>query len=91
MKLVDISGTKEGMKTKIDKLESDCKNKSTRLVLGMSDFNKGYQPWNNIEKDEKGVLVTDSNSILAGWRNHLSQLFNEHGVNDFRQTIQENH
>ena len=40
-------------------------------------------------KDEKGVLVTDSHSILARWRNHLSQLLNVHGVNDIRQTKME--
>jgi len=28
----------------------------------------------NIGKDEKVDLVTDSNSILAGWRKHFSQL-----------------
>jgi len=30
-------------------------------------------------------LVTDSHTILVGWRNHFSQLFNVHGVNDVRQ------
>ena len=37
-------------------------------------------------KDGKGDLVTDSHSILAGWRNHVTQLFNVHGVNDVWQT-----
>jgi len=36
-------------------------------------------------KDERGDLVTYSHSILARWRNHFSQLFNEHGINDVRQ------
>jgi hypothetical protein len=31
-------------------------------------------------------LVKDSHSILARWRNHFSQLFNIHGVNDISQT-----
>jgi hypothetical protein len=31
-------------------------------------------------------LVAESHSILAKWRNHLSQLFNVHGVSDYRQT-----
>jgi len=31
-------------------------------------------------------LATDSHSILARCRNHFSQLFNLHGVNDVRQT-----
>ena len=52
----------------------------------ISDFKKGYQPRTNIVKDKKVDLVADSHSILAGWRNHFSQLFNIHGVNDVRQT-----
>jgi len=31
-------------------------------------------------------LVTDCHSILARWKNHLSQLFNVHGVSYVRQT-----
>jgi len=48
-------------------------------------FKKGCQPRTNIVKDEKGHLVTHSQSILAGWRNHFSQLLNVYGVNDVRQ------
>jgi len=47
---------------------------------------KGYQSRNNIVKDEKGDLVTDSFSIVARWRNYFSQLLNVHGVYDVRQT-----
>ena len=39
-------------------------------VIG--DFKMGYQPKSNILWDEKGDLVTDSQSILARWRNHFS-------------------
>jgi len=46
----------------------------------------GYHPRTNLVKDEKGDLVTDSNSVLARWRNHFSQLFVVHGVSDSRQT-----
>ena len=31
-------------------------------------------------------MVTDCYSILAGWRNHFSQLLNVHGVSDVRLT-----
>jgi hypothetical protein len=31
-------------------------------------------------------LVTALHSILAGWRNHFSQILNVHGLNDVRQT-----
>jgi len=61
--------------------------KSTRdLYRGISDGKEGYQPRSDIVKDKKGNLVTDCHSILAGWRNHFSQLFNVHGVSDVRQT-----
>jgi hypothetical protein len=36
----------------------------------------GYQPRNNIVKDEKGDLVINSHRILARWRNIFSQLLN---------------
>ena len=31
-------------------------------------------------------MVPDSHSILARWRNHISQLLNVHGINVVRQT-----
>jgi hypothetical protein len=36
------------------------------LYMGISGFKNGYQPRNNIVKDQKGDLVTDSHYILAG-------------------------
>jgi hypothetical protein len=56
------------------------------LYRDINDFKKGYQPRINIVLDEKGDLVTDSQSILARWRNHFSQQLNIHGDNDGRQT-----
>ena len=56
------------------------------MYKGISDLKKGYQSRNNIVKDEKGDLVTDSFSIVARWRNYFSQLLNVHGVYDVRQT-----
>ena len=44
------------------------------LYRSISDFKKGYQPRINIVLDEKGDLVTDSQSILARGRNYFSQL-----------------
>ena len=55
------------------------------MYRGISDFKKGFQPRCNIVKDEKGDLVADSHSIVAGWKNYFSQLFNVHGVKDVRQ------
>ena len=56
------------------------------MFRGISNFKKSYQPRINIVKEEKGDLVQESHSILARWRDHFSQLLNEHGVNDFRKT-----
>jgi len=50
------------------------------LYRGINDFKKGYRPRSNIVKDEKGDLITDYHSILARWRNHISQLLNIHGL-----------
>ena len=56
------------------------------MYRSISKFIKGYQPRTNIVRDEKYDLVTGSHSILARWSNHFSQLFNIHGVSDFRRT-----
>jgi len=75
------------LKAKIEELETNSKIKNIRdLCRGIIDFKKGYQPRTTIAKDEKGSLVAYSHSILARWRNHFSQLFTVHGVNDVRQT-----
>jgi hypothetical protein len=55
------------------------------LHIRISDFEQGYKPRTNMIKDEKGDLIVDTHSILAWWKNHLSQLLNVHGVNDVRQ------
>jgi len=89
VKLADISGTKkkEYLKANIDELETNSKMKNVRdLYRGSSDFKKSYQPRTNIVKDEEGDLFTDSHSILARWRDHFSELFTVHGVNDVWQT-----
>ena len=74
------------LRAKIEELETSSKIQNIRdLYRGINDFKKGYQPRCNIVKDEKGDLVADSHSIVARWRNYFSQLFNVHGVKDFRQ------
>jgi hypothetical protein len=78
---------KEYLKPKINKLETNSKNKNIRdFCRGINEFKRGYQPRINVVKDEEGDLVADSHSILARWRHHFSQLLNIHGTNDVRQT-----
>jgi hypothetical protein len=54
--------------------------------MNIGDFKKGYQSIINIIKDGKGDLVPDSKIIFPRWRNHLSQLFNVHGVEVVKHT-----
>jgi hypothetical protein len=79
---------KEYLKAKIDEFETNSKIRTIKgLYWVISDFKKGYQPRTNIVKDGKGDLITDSQSILARWRNHVSQLLNVHGADAVRQRV----
>ena len=74
------------MKGKIEELETNSKINNIRdLYRGINDVKKGYQPRTGIVKDEKGVLVADSNSVMARWRNYFFQILNVHGVSEVRQ------
>ena len=75
------------MKAEIDALGTNSQIKNNRnLYRLISEFKKGYQPRTDIVKDEKGDLVIGFHGKFARWRNHFSQLLNEHGVCDVRQT-----
>ena len=57
---------KDYLKAKIE-LETNSRIKNIRdLYRGIDDFKKGYQPRNNIVKDEKGNLFTDSTVFWLG-------------------------
>jgi hypothetical protein len=74
---------KEYMKDKINGLAT---NKNIRdLYRGINKFKWGYQPRNNLVKDENGDLLADSHNILNRWKNYCSQLLNVHNVSDVRQ------
>jgi hypothetical protein len=45
----------------------------------------GYQPRNNLVKDESGDLLADSHNVLNRWKNFFSHLLNVHNVSDVRQ------
>jgi hypothetical protein len=64
--------------SKPTKIKKNVRN----LYRSISAFKKGYQPGTNIVKDAIRDLVTDCHSISARQRNHFSQLFIVHGVND---------
>jgi hypothetical protein len=54
------------LKDKINRLETDSKNKNIRnLYRSVGEFKKGYQPRTNLVNDEKGDRLTESRSILS--------------------------
>jgi hypothetical protein len=77
---------REYLKSKINELEINNKNKNTRdFYRGINEFKKGYQPRINIRKDENGNLLADPQSILNRWKNFFNQALNICGVHDVRQ------
>jgi hypothetical protein len=74
------------MKDRINELATSSKNKNIRhLYRGINKFKRGYQPRNNLVKDENVDLLADSHSILYRWKNYFSQLLNAHSIIDVRQ------
>jgi hypothetical protein len=57
------------------------------LYGGINEIKKGYQPRNNLVKDENGDLLSDSHNILNRWKNYFSQLLNVHNVSDVRRIV----
>jgi hypothetical protein len=77
---------REYLKDKINELATNSKNKNIRdLYRGINEFKRGYQPRNNLVKDENGDLLADSHNILNRWKNYFSQLLNVHNVRDVWQ------
>jgi hypothetical protein len=60
----------EYLKENIDELATNNKKKNIRdLYRGINYFKKGYQPRDNLVKDENGEPLVDSHSILETWKN----------------------
>jgi hypothetical protein len=78
---------REYLKDKINKLESNSKNKNIKdLYRDINEFKKDYQPRTNFVKDERGNLLSDPYKILNRWKNYFCQLLNIHGMGDVRET-----
>jgi hypothetical protein len=77
---------REYLKDRINELAMNSRNKNIKdLYRGINEFKMGYQPSNNLVKDENGDLLADSHNILNRWKNYFSQLLNVHNVSDVRQ------
>jgi hypothetical protein len=59
--------------------------KQAKLHRGINEFKRGYEPINNLLKDENGDLLADPHNILNRWKNYFSQLLNVHNDSDVRQ------
>jgi hypothetical protein len=76
----------EHLKDNINQLATNSKNKKIRdLYRGINEFERDYQPRNNLAKDENGDLLADFHNILTRWKNYFSHLLSVHNVSDVRQ------
>jgi hypothetical protein len=74
------------MKDSINELATNSMNNNIRdLYRGINGFKRGFQPRNNLVKDENSDLLADSHNILKRWKNCFSQVLNVHNVSDVRQ------
>jgi hypothetical protein len=77
---------KKCLKSKINELETNNKNKNIRdFYRDINEFKKGYQPRINIIKDENGNLLADPQNVLNKWKNFFNQVLNVQRVHDVRQ------
>jgi hypothetical protein len=77
---------REYLKDKFSELAINSKNKNIiHLYRGINEFKRGYQPINNIVKDEDCDMLADSHNILNRLKIYFSQLMNMHNVSDVRQ------
>jgi hypothetical protein len=62
----------EYLKDKINELATNCMNKNIRaLYRGINEFKRGYQPRNNLVKDENGDLLANFHNIFNRWKNYF--------------------
>jgi hypothetical protein len=77
---------REYLKDKPNEHATNSKNKNIRdLYRVINEFKRGYQPTNNLEKDDDGDLLADSHNILNTWKNYFPQCLNVRNVSDVRQ------
>jgi hypothetical protein len=75
------------LKEEINELEANSEHKDMRgLYRDVNEFKKGYNPRNDLVKDERGNLLADSHKILKRWKDHFCQLMNVHWAGGVRQS-----
>jgi hypothetical protein len=62
----------------MNQLAMNSKNKNIRdMYRGLNAFKRGYQPRNNLVRDEIGGLLADSHNVLNRWKNYHTFLSTE--------------
>jgi hypothetical protein len=54
---------KEYLKDKINELATKSKKNIRDMYRGINEFKRGYQPRNNVVKDDNGEVLADSHNI----------------------------
>jgi hypothetical protein len=88
VKSADILGIKREnvRKTKLMSLHRTVRTRTSEAcIVEYMNLRGGYQPTNNLMKDENCDLLVDSHNILNRWKNYFSQLLNVHSVSDAMQ------
>jgi hypothetical protein len=64
-------GREEYMMDNINKLETNRTKIIRHLYREIKESKKGYQLQSNLLKDENGIPLADSHSILNSWKNYF--------------------
>jgi hypothetical protein len=57
-----------------------------RLICGINEFKRGYQPTTNLVEDNSSELFADLYNNLNRWKNYFLQVLSVCDVKDVRQT-----
>jgi hypothetical protein len=77
---------KEHQKGKINKIVMNSKNKNIRdLYRGINECKRGYNPINNLVREQNGDLLADFNTTVNKWKGYFSHLLNVDNISDVKQ------
>jgi hypothetical protein len=78
VKLVELTGPKNGTYDRQNnERQTNSNNKNiTDQYRYINEFNKGYQPWINLAKDENCDPLAGSHSMLNMWNDCVYRLLN---------------
>jgi hypothetical protein len=66
-------------------LQRTVRTRTSETCMGEQINLRGYQPRDNLVKDENGDLLADSYNILNSWKNYFHKLLSVDNISDVRQ------